>query len=88
MENQNQVVLSHDFCSSFREDIKRYGLEFVIRSQILECSGEKVEKRKAYLARESKKKNSFRTALLVAIDRVAEDIRYRSLARNLKKEIV
>ena len=85
---KNQIVLSHDFCTSFREDIKRYGLEFVIRSQIMECSGEKVEKRKAYLARESKKKNSFRTALLIAIDRVAVDIKYRSLARNLKKEIV
>jgi len=85
---ENQIVLTHDFCKSFREDIKRYGLVFVVKDQILGCCGTKVEMRKAYLARESKKKSSFRGMLRQAIEEVEDKyVNLRQAARELKAEI-
>ena len=82
------VELNHDFCDAIRADIKRYGLEFVLKTQILRSSSEKNPLRKAYLAREGKKKASFKQKIRSTLDKIATECpELRLPALRLRAEI-
>lgn len=78
--------LDHDFCSKFRSEIKSHGLVTVV-SELLASSSDKVELKKQYLVRESRK-NAFADKLVAACDAVvARDRRTRIPVAALKQEL-
>lgn len=52
----NHKDLDHDFCTGFRDDLKRYGLEHVV-TELLTSKSDKLPLKKQYLARECRKKS-------------------------------
>lgn len=83
MEKKN---LDHEFCSKFRSEIKSHGLVTVV-SELLASSSDKVELKKQYLVRESRK-NAFADKLVAACDAVvARDSRMRMPVFSLKREL-
>ena len=82
------MKLDHDFCDAIRTDLSRYGLEFVLKMQILKSNSKKNPLRKAYLAREGKKKKTFKNNIRSTLDKIARECSELTIpAMRLKIEI-
>ncbi|MBQ9270860.1 MAG: hypothetical protein IJ218_01160 [Alphaproteobacteria bacterium] len=85
MEKQK---LEHDFCVKFRGDIERYGLQQAIKDLVISTS-QKVPLRKSYLARECKKKTSFKNQFIAACDALKKsDKQIKQAVMALQQEII
>ena len=88
MNDVNDLKLDHEFSASFRQEIAGNKLKGVIAG-LIDSKSAKLPLKKMYLARECKKKKSFRVEVEKAISSLCKERPQMALAyTNLKAEII
>ena len=84
----NDLKLDHEFSASFRQEIAGNKLKGVIAG-LIDSKSAKLPLKKMYLARECKKKKSFRVEVEKVISSLCKERPQMALAyTNLKAEII
>lgn len=87
IKQEEKQKLEHEFCSKFRQEIKKSGLKQVV-VELLTSQSSKVPLKKEYLARECKKP-SFAAKIEEAMKALGESDRsLRPALYSLKAEII